>query len=472
MNLKNAGTIGLAKKSSRRYNLEIEKKMQLIDQNIKWYESKFETFEQSLNGEKSTSEHAIRRNAIHRFAELGFPTKRQEEWRFTDISQIAKMKFHPVLHYESNGVMKSDIKPYMLNDALHLVFINGIFSYELSNINLIPAGMTVVNLAEMLKKHPETIRSNINHSVMGEENAFTTLNTAFLWDGAFISVPQGTILENPIQLLFVATDCEQIYAAQPRNIIIAGIDSRFKLAETYVGISMNTYLTNTFTEITLGDNSIVEHDKFQIESINAYHIGTTQVQMNKGSRYYSNAISLGGSIVRNNLNVRFDAEGCECVLNGLSHSRGAQVTDNHTVIDHSKSHCSSQELYKSILDGASKGVFNGKVFVRKDAQKTDAKQTNKTLLLSDNATINTKPQLEIFADDVKCTHGATIGQLDDEQVFYLRSRGISINAARNILISAFASDVINRITIKSLRKQVEQVIHDRLFANQNSNLRA
>jgi Fe-S cluster assembly protein SufD len=439
--------------------------MQLIDQNSKWYQSKFEAFEQSLNGAKSTSVHAIRREAMHRFIDLGFPTTRQEEWRFLNISPIIKNSFYPILHYELNGVTKNDIQPYTLDDALQLVFIDGMFSPELSDIGLIPAGMVAGNLGEMLKKYPETIKSYINHLVIADENAFTALNTAFLLDGAFISVPQGAILENPIQLLFIASNREQVYAAQPRNIIVAGIDSQFKIVETYIGLAKNTYLTNTVTEIALGDNSVVEHDRFQGEGINAYHIGTTRVQMNAASHYTSNVISLGGSIVRSNITALFDAEGSECTLNGLSLGRGTQVVDHHTVIDHTMPHCSSHELYKSILDGESKGIFNGKVFVRKDAQKTDAKQTNRTLLLSDDATINTKPQLEIFADDVKCTHGATIGQLDDEQIFYLRSRGIDLEAARDILTSAFASDVVGRITIEPFRQQVDRLIHNWLNKN-------
>ncbi|MGD1045479.1 MAG: Fe-S cluster assembly protein SufD [Bacteroidota bacterium] len=439
--------------------------MQAINQNIKWYQSKFEVFERSLNGEKSTSMHAIRRDAMHRFIEIGFPTTRQEEWRFTNIAPIIKNEYQPILRYEMNGVTKNDIQPYTLENALRLVFIDGMFSLELSDIGSLPPGMMAGSLTEMLKKHPDTVQFYFNHLVMGEENAFTTLNTAFLWDGAFISVPRAAILENPIQLLFIATNREQVYTAQPRNLIIAGIASQCKIVETYVGLAQNTYLTNTVTEIALGDNASVEHDKFQAEGINAYHIGTTHVQMNEASRYASNVISLGGSIVRNNITARFDAEGAECILNGLSLGRGTQIVDNHTVIDHAKPHCISHELYKSILDGASKGIFNGKVFVRKDAQKTDAKQTNKTLLLSDDATMNTKPQLEIFADDVKCTHGATIGQLDDEQIFYLRSRGIGFDAARDILTSAFASDVVNRITIDPFRQQVERMIHDRLNKN-------
>ncbi|MGD0037189.1 MAG: Fe-S cluster assembly protein SufD [Bacteroidota bacterium] len=442
--------------------------MQVINQNIKWYQSKFEAFEQSLNGAKSTQVHAIRRDAMHRFVELGFPTTRQEEWRFTNVLPITKIEFQPILRYELNGVTKQDIQRYILDDAVRLVFVNGIFSPELSDIGSLPTGMEAGNLTEILNNHPKIIQPYINHLAIGEENAFTALNTSFLWNGAYISVPQRTVLESPIQLLFIATDREQVYIAQPRNIIIAGIDSQFKIVETYIGLAKNTYLTNTVTEIVLGDNSVVEHDKIQIEGMNAYHIGTTHLQMNAASRYTSNVISLGGSIVRNNLTACFNAENAECILNGLSLGKGTQVVDNHTVIDHAKPHCSSHELYKSILDDASKGIFNGKVFVRKDAQKTDAKQTNKTLLLSDDATINTKPQLEIFADDVKCTHGATIGQLDDEQIFYLRSRGIGLNDARDILTSAFASDVINRITIEPFRLQVEQMIHDRLNNNHTS----
>ena len=443
--------------------------MKLINQNCKWYQSKFEAFEQSMNGAKSTSVHEIRRDAIRRFTELGFPTARQEEWRFTNIVPITKIEFQPVLRYEANGVTKNDIHPYVLDHALRLVFIDGMFSSELSESGSFPKGMTAGSLIDMMKNHPDTIQSHIKRMVMGEENAFTALNTAFLWDGAFISVPQGVVLEYPIQLLFIATNREQVFAAQPRIMITAGIDSQFKVVETYIGLAQNTYLTNTVTDIALGDNASVEHDKVQIESLNAFHVGTTYVHLSASSRFTSNVISLGGSIVRNNLTARFDGEGAECILNGLSLGRETQVVDNHTVIDHAMPHCTSHELYKSILDGASRGVFNGKVFVRKDAQKTDAKQTNKTLLLSDDATMNTKPQLEIFADDVKCTHGATIGQLDDEQIFYLRSRGIDLDAARDILTSAFAGDVINRITIEPFRRQVEHMIHDRLNKNHLSN---
>jgi Fe-S cluster assembly protein SufD len=336
------------------------------------------------------------------------------------------------------------------------------FSADLSDIDSLPKGVVAGSLAEALKKYPEKLQPYIARVVKCDENAFTALNTAFLWDGGFISVSNDVVVDQPIQLLFVATTCEQAFIAQPRNLIIGETNSHCQVVETYVGLARNTYLTNTITEIVLGENSVLEHDKLQMESVDAFHIGTTQVKMNASTHYTSNVISLGCSIVRNNIIAGFDAEDSECSLNGLSLGAGTQIMDNHTVIDHAQPHCDSHELYKAILGGASKGVFNGKIFVRKDAQKTDAKQTNKTLLLSDGATMNTKPQLEIFADDVKCTHGATIGQLDDEQVFYLRSRGIDLAAARDILTIAFAGDVINRITIEPLRQQVEKMIHDRL----------
>ena len=436
--------------------------MPLIDEHITWYQSRFESFEQSLNGGRTSEVHAIRRDAMNRFTALGFPTTRQEEWRFTNISPIRKNDFQPILHYDRHGVSRKDIAPYMLDEAIHVVFINGIYSPEFSDTSPLPAGVIIGSLGDRLNNPSETIQPIFQDLNMGEENAFTLLNSAFLMDGGFISIPRGVVVDQPIQLLFVATDHGQRYTAQPKNRIMVGSGSQCKLIEMYIGLGRNTYMTNSVTELTLGDHSMVEHDKIQQEGIQAFHVGTTRVQMTSASRYTSNVISLGGSIVRNNLTVRFDAEGGECVLNGLSLARGTQVVDNHTVIDHAKPHNTSHELYKSILDGMARGIFNGKVFVRKNAQKTDAKQTNKTLLLSDDATMNTKPQLEIFADDVKCTHGATIGQLDDDQIFYLRSRGMSLDQARDILTSAFARDVIDRITIEPLCRQAERMILDRL----------
>jgi Fe-S cluster assembly protein SufD len=437
-------------------------KMQSDNKNIQWYESKFEAFEKNLNGQKSTAVHALRRHAIRRFSEIGFPTTRQEEWRFTSIAPVAKIEFQPILKYELNGTTRSDIHPYLIDGAEQLVFVNGMFSAELSHIDSIPNGCIVGSLLETIKNHPENIRPYLASLTRGEENAFTALNTAFLQDGACILTSKDVVFDRPIQLLFIATDHSFAYAAQPRNLIVAGMNSKIQILETYVGIAQNTYLTNSVTEIVLEEHALLEHEKIQNESTEAYHIGTTNLRMNAATRYISNAIFLGSSIARNSITVVMDAEGSECTLNGLSLGAGTQLIDNHTVIDHAKPHCNSHELYKAILNGSSKGVFNGKIFVRKDAQKTDAKQTNKTLLLSDDATINAKPQLEIFADDVKCTHGATIGQLDDEQLFYLRSRGIDLAAARDMLTTAFAGDVIDRISIEPFRQQVAKLIRTKL----------
>jgi Fe-S cluster assembly protein SufD len=281
-------------------------------------------------------------------------------------------------------------------------------------------------------------------------------------NGAFVYIPDGVVVDEPIHLLYVSTGNESSFISTPRNLIIAGKNSQVSIVESYVSLAGVPYLTNTVTEMVAGERSLIEHDKLQDESLNAFHVGTTHFQQSTGSNVVSNSIALGGSIVRNNVTSVLAGEGIECTLNGLSLATGQQLVDNHTAIDHAKPNCVSHELYKSVLDGKSRGVFNGKIFVRKDAQKTDAKQTNKTLLLSDDATMDTKPQLEIFADDVKCTHGATVGQLDEEQVFYLRSRGMALDTARDILTVAFASDVVSRIHVDPLREELDAIMQKRL----------
>jgi Fe-S cluster assembly protein SufD len=432
------------------------------EKNIQWYLSKFQDFERNLNGEKSTPLHSLRRKAIGSFAEMGFPTNRHEEWRFTNILPITKTEFHPVLNRGKFPVSREDIKPYVVDDSIPSVVVNGIFSEELSELGPLPDNIVAGGLFNFLKKDRDLVQQHIARLVKGDENGFTALNTAFMQDGAFIFVRKGTALDRPIQIIYAAAAQNNEQVFQPRNLVISEDECRFKLIETYVGLSDNKYLTNSVTEIFLGKKTVVEHDRAQLESMNAFHIGSMHIRMDASVNYTSNSVSLGSSIARNNLTATFGDEGGECTLNGLSLGSGTQIMDNHTAIDHAKPHCNSHELYKAILAGESKGVFNGKIFVRKDAQKTDAKQTNKTLLLSDDASINTKPQLEIFADDVKCTHGATIGQLDDEQIFYLRTRGLGLAEARNILTSAFARDVIDRITIKPLHDRMEKLIQDRL----------
>ncbi|MBI1807021.1 MAG: Fe-S cluster assembly protein SufD [Ignavibacteria bacterium] len=343
-----------------------------------------------------------------------------------------------------------------------LVFINGHFSRDLSDCGSFPHGVKVENLSGALKNDIGLVNQYLTRYARYDDNAFTALNTGFLHDGAFIYVPEGIVIEDPIYLVFVSTESDASFVSHPRNLIVVSRNAQVCIVEHYISVEKNSYFTNTVTEIVAGDHSVVEHTKLQSESLKAFHIGSMYVHQGPASNFTSNSISFGGVLARNNITALLDAEGCECTLNGLTLSTGQQHIDNHTTIDHAKPHCNSHELYKAILDGKSKGVFNGKIYVRKDAQKTDAKQTNKTLLLSDNATMNTKPQLEIFADDVKCTHGATVGYLDAEALFYLRSRGIDSEAARDMLTYAFASDVTDRVKIEGVREYLSGVLHARL----------
>ena len=426
-----------------------------------WYLSTFETFEQGLNGESASGLHMLRRSAIERFKALGFPTTRHEEWRFTNITPILKADFKPAVDLHSAGVTKADVERFDFGTRHCIVFVNGFFSKELSTVDGLPRGAYCGSLATSLKDNHPSARKYLGQYAKYDDNTFTALNTAFLRDGAFISIPDGVVVEDSIHLLFIAAGSEHTLFS-PRNLIIVGKNSQLSIVESYVALTRRAYLTNVVTVIVAGDHSVIEHDKLQNESLEAVHVASLHAYQGAGTNFTSNSIALGGSIVRNNVTSVLDGQGSECTLNGLSLATGTQLIDNHTTIDHAKPHCASHELYKSILDGKSRGVFSGKIFVRKDAQKTDAKQTNKTLLLSDDATINTKPQLEIFADDVKCTHGATVGQLEPEQLFYLRSRGIDNTTARDILTFAFASDVVSRVHVEQLKDQLESVVHARL----------
>lgn len=429
-----------------------------------WYRSNFELFESSLNGESKGALHQLRKEGLHRFLETGFPTTREEEWRFTNVDPIAKTTFRPVVRLEDQGITRKDIRAYGLQDvrSIRLVFLNGHFEPTLSSAGKLPKGVRVQSLASVIGTESERLAGTIGRHVAPDANGFAALNTAFLQDGAYISVPEQTDLEEPIHLLFVTTKQTEPFAVQPRLLITAGKGSRVTLVESYVSLADSTHLTNAVAEIIVEEGAVVEHDKLQNESESAYHISSATVHQSTKSVYTSNMISLGGAITRNSLTVLHGGEFVETTLNGLSIGTGTQLIDTHTTIDHAEPNCVSHELYKTVLDGTSRGVFNGKIYVRQDAQKTDAKQTNKTLLLSDDATINAKPQLEIFADDVKCTHGATVGQLDAEQVFYLRTRGIGLDDARDILTFAFASDVVNRVNVEAVRDQLEPLIHAKL----------
>ncbi|MEW6510238.1 MAG: Fe-S cluster assembly protein SufD [Bacteroidota bacterium] len=429
---------------------------------VAWYAARFDQFEKTLNGASKTALHALRREGLARFSSAGFPTTSEEEWRFTNVAPIARIRFVPALTYRTDGVGPQEVAGLAVEGALRLVFVNGHFSRDLSVITDLPRGVKAGSLASLVAGDPTLVERHIGRQVRCDENGFTALGTAFLQDGGCVMLEDGVVLDEPVQLLFIGTGRNEPTLGNPRTLIVAGKDARLEIIETYAGVGGDEYWTNAVTEAWLGDGATVEHDKIQIESSTAFHTATTHFRLGAGATLTSNSIALGGALVRNTVTAVLEGRHGECTLNGLSLTTGTQHIDNHTAIDHASSECASHELYKTILDGKSRGVFNGKIYVRKDAQKTDAKQTNKTLLLSDDATMNTKPQLEIFADDVKCTHGATVGQLDEDQVFYLRSRGIDESAARDLLTFAFASDVIQRVHVDALHAPVAAMVHDRL----------
>jgi Fe-S cluster assembly protein SufD len=439
--------------------------MTTLNQNVsQWYRDRFDLVSGGLNGGASSRVHVLRRAALARFEELGFPATTDEEWRFTNVSPIARINFLPATAPEAGDVTMEQIDQFLFHGhAGHrLVFLNGHFAPELSDPGTLPAGVVVDSLAAAIELHPDLVTRHLSRHARVDENGFTALNAAFMQDGAFLNVPDNTDLPEAVHLLFVALPGSEPLLSVPRNLFVVGRNSRAAIVESYVALGSGVSLTNVVSELVVGENATVEHDRLQMEDVKAYHVGTTTMYQLGNSTVTSNSISLGGAIVRNTVTAVLDAPGSTCTLNGLSLATGSQVIDNHTAIDHAKPHCQSHELYKSILDGMSRGVFNGKIFVRKDAQKTDAKQTNQTLLLSDDATIDTKPQLEIFADDVKCTHGATVGRLAAEQLFYLRARGIDEIAARDILTFAFAADVIGRVHVDPLREQLDTLLHTRL----------
>jgi Fe-S cluster assembly protein SufD len=399
----------------------------------------------------------LRREAFRRFEDLGFPTTRQEEWRFTNVKRIAETAF--TLAEIPAPLSRQTISPFVLDeDYLRLVFVNGHCVRELSATGATPRGAVVSSLSAALVDHPALIEDHLGQLASDDNACFAALNSAFIRDGAFVHVPRGVVVERPIHLLFISTDNSSPTASHPRNLIIAQRDTQATIIESYVGLNDGVYLTNAVTEVSVAENAVVDHCKLQQESADGYHVATTQVRQQRASRFSSHYFSLGGQLVRNEVNVTLDDEGCECTLNGLYIAAGDQHMDSRTRIDHAKPHCNSHELYKGILDDRAKGVFNGIIYVHPDAQKTDAKQSNRVLLLSDDAVIDTKPQLEIYADDVKCTHGATVGQIDETALYYLRSRGIYEDLARSLLVYAFANEIASALPLEAVRENVERFL--------------
>jgi Fe-S cluster assembly protein SufD len=404
----------------------------------------------------------LRNRAAGRFAALGFPTVRDEEWRFTNVAPIASTGF--AAPREGVSVSEAELtRLHYAKDGYRVVFVNGRFARELSAVKGLPTGMRVMSLAAAFEERADVVQRYLGQLAEFAERPFVALNTALASDGAFVYIPDGLVLEQPIQIVFAAEgDGGAPMMVNARVLIVAGDGSQSRIVENYIGSTGAVYLTNAVTEVVAGEHAVVDHYKVQHESETAYHIASMHIHAARSSTFSSHSFSLGGKIVRNDVIALLDGEGAECTLNGLYLADGERLVDNHTTIDHARAHCPSHEIYKGILGGKARAVFNGKIIVRPDAQKTDAKQTNRALLLSDDASINTKPQLEIFADDVKCTHGAAIGQIDEDALFYLRARGLTYFEARDLLIHAFAGDILERVKIESLKQALEADLYSQL----------
>ncbi len=396
----------------------------------------------------------LRDRAASRFAALGFPTVREEEWRFTNVAPIASMEFALA---PAATLTEDDLRDVLYADAPHrLVLVNGRYSPVLSRMGKLPAGVRIGSLAAAVTDQADVVGRYLGRIADFADRPFAALNAALSADGAFVSIPDGVALEEPIQLLFVTTGpAGAPVMTHPRVLIVAGDRSESRIVETYVGDAGQTYFSNAVTELFAGEHATLDHHKVQEESAEGFHVASLHVHASRGTKVASHSFSLGAKLSRNDVVALLDGEGAECTLNGLYLADGDRLVDNHTTIDHAKPHCQSHEIYKGILGGRARAVFNGKIIVRPDAQKTDAKQTNRALLLTDEASINTKPQLEIFADDVKCTHGAAVGQLDDDAIFYLRARGLTYFEARDMLIHAFAGDILSRVQVEPLRQALE-----------------
>lgn len=414
---------------------------------------------------------SLRAQGMDRFEALGFPTTKNEDWHFTSVAPIAERMFHVARAGEagisSEGstagiVARADLERFTFGQpAWHtLVFVNGEFSPDLSSCAGAGEKVRVNSLAKAVRSGIGRPERHLGKIAAFNRHAFTALNTAFIQDGALVELQADAVVDQPIHLIFVS-EGEGEAVSHPRNLIVAAQNSRATIIESYVSIRDNCYFTNAVTEISLGEGARVDHYKIQRESEKAFHVGTTQIRQERDSQLHSFSFAVGGSLARTNIYTSLAGAAASCTLNGLYLADGVQHIDNQTVIEHIAPNCPSHEVYKGVLDGRSHGVFNGKVYVHPEAQKTDGKQSNNNLLLSPTARVDTKPQLEIFADDVKCTHGATVGRLDEVAMFYLNSRGIGRETARILLTYAFAADVLETIELQSMKEELEKMVLSR-----------
>jgi Fe-S cluster assembly protein SufD len=405
----------------------------------------------------------LRDDAFARFAEVGFPTTHDEDWRFTNIAPIVRTQFR----LPGSALVQlppAELKSWSIEgSAARLVFVNGRYAPELSRIDALPKGVAVSSLREQIEGNSDQISKQLGRYANTQRDAFVALNTAFIEDGAYVHVKRGVVVEAPIHLLFVSSSDHTALMSHPRNLIVFEDQSQGTVVEEYVSLGGGVMLSNSVTELVAGDDAHVSHYMVEREHNDAFNVSTLRIQQGRTANVASHSFLLGGGLVRNNVHPVLAGEGGECLINGLFVGSGKQHLDNFMHVEHASPHCASRQFYNGILDDRAHGVFHGRIVVHKDAQKTDAKQTNRNLLLSDDAQIDTKPQLEIYADDVKCTHGATIGQIDENALFYLRSRGLSEAQARQLLLLAFASECVERMRSGAAQIYVEQLIHAHLL---------
>ena len=427
---------------------------------VEYYKDRFEQLQSAKDKSVLTS---VRDDAFRAFTKFGIPTAKHEEWKYTRISGLFNKEYQfPVSAPDSFGA--KDIEAFRLpghEQANELFFVNGIFSLSLSKI--ISKELVVLPLEEAaVNEYKEIVAAHFGHSSNYLKDGINALNTAFVNGGVFLHIKKGNVVGHPVYIYNITDARRENIFSQPRSLVHVAGNAQVQILETYITTGLAESFTNQVMEIAVEENALVEYYKIQNDAAHANQVSTTHIHQVGKSYVHAVTISLNGGIVRNNLNIVLDAERCESHLYGLYFQNGKSHIDNHTVVDNVKPNCFSNELYKGVMNDEASGVFNGKIFVRQQAQKTNAYQSNKNVLLSDNASVNTKPQLEIFADDVKCSHGCTVGQLDEEALFYLQSRGISEKTAHSLLVRAFATDILEHIKPEPIRAYIEQLIADRL----------
>ena len=428
------------------------------------YLESFTKFEKRAAGRELPWLKKLRDEAFARFCETGFPTTHDEDWRFTNVAPIARTEFELAKKSEIQ-LSKSDLHGWSIEPvSAQLVFIDGHFSPALSALNHLPNGVSAGSLGEEIYHEAATVEAHLGRYLDTHRDAFSALNTAFVEEGGYVRVRRGTVVDEPIRMLFISSASDKPTMMHPRNLLVFEDETQATVIEEYVSLGAGIVFCNSATELVAGENANVSHYMIEREDHQAFNVSTLRIQQGRNANVASHSLLLGGGLVRNNVHPVLAGEGGECLINGLFVGNGRQHLDNYMHVEHASPHCSSRQFYNGILDDHAHGVFHGRIVVHKDAQKTDAKQTNRNLLLSDDAQIDTKPQLEIYADDVKCTHGATIGQIEENALFYLRSRGIDEVSARRLLLLAFAGQCVDRMKPGVARDYADVLIREHLLA--------